>query len=81
MLSKVRKKPQQDSQLAITSKKFSSNGSLLSHNGLKSAYSEPDMSLDNQQQQQQRRTNGHNEGPYVNIIEGKLNLVFIFTYT
>ena len=40
-----KKKPKDDSSAAAaleTSKKFSSNGSLLSQNGLKGAYSEPE---------------------------------------
>ena len=59
--------------LAATSNKFSSNGSLLSHNGLKAAYSEPDM-----QQHENVGENGQGgvrpggEGDYVHMNEGKL---------
>lgn len=49
--------------LEATSKKFSSNGSLLSQNGLKAAYSEPDMA------QQQLNRDG-NPAEYVHLGEG-----------
>ena len=74
MINKVRRnKKDGGQQLAITSKKFSSNGSLLSHNGLKAAYSEPDMQLQGGNGVNGAGgINGAGGEPYVNIIEGKM---------
>ena len=63
--------------LENTSKKFTSNGSLLSQNGLKAAYSEPDMTQGGGRgggglNGAGGGVGGHDEGSeYVNIIEGE----------
>ena len=67
----IKKKKKKNEEIAggegeTADKKFSSNGSLLSLNGLKSAYSEPDMV----QQQHANGANGANGEEYVHIGGG-----------
>ena len=57
--------------LEVASKKFTSNGSLLSQNGLKAAYSEPDLGMQQQPVALVDQQHPHQPGQYVHMVEGE----------